>query len=791
MHSTRKNILITPGMQPALETESVVGDEVRGVVEDILMAKSSAVKSPRDEASDEAVVDAVKATPPPMGKKPTPKHKKSTPKNLDNQEAEKRGICMRRTRYLGFLDEGSVGSVAQSYPVKNPRGGATASRGVTGKKKNDVLVVHTNVDRAKLEKGTLPTPTTIESGTDAIVDAMVVDACTDAIADATVVDAYTNDIMDAMEVDSSTDAAADGNVNDGITKSIVCAVIDAILDAVEAMGIGATVVSGTDAIIDSLVVDAYTDAKADAMVVDACTNDIVDAMKVDAITDAAGDGNVNDGGTESIVCAVIDALLDAVEAMGTDATIEDTKGMGEEVLIEREAGIREAVGASDVTTQVEVVCPSDAILEDTRGMVGASDVIAKAKVVCPSDATVEDTRGRGEEVLIEREAGTREVVDASDVTAQAEVVCPSDAADDIVDVEEAKGTDATVEDMRDLAQAGDRAVQLGEAMGEAIVASTDMKEVNTHNTTEACIEQNIEVGKGADKAAQLGEAMGEDTNEAGTKNADKETKKEHEFEGQERLKCLVVMPVQIVTLPPASCEEKKRRDNLCIILDVNGLLIRRYKVCYYKGIARSSTPNLARSKYQVVTGPNVKGKMQFEYVFRPNASTFLDALLTRAQVVLWSYITQDNLAFALSACFLELNKQLFLDIIGQEGCREASFKLNQVPGIPRSRDNTKLIFFKCLNGFWKHYTKFNSDNTLVVDDTLYKCLLNPPRTWVSPDSFEPADICQSTIYLVTTLFPWLIERASSPSPNAYAKMNQLENPLDTLFACVISHYGSQ
>ncbi|MCO5552596.1 hypothetical protein L7F22_006110 [Adiantum nelumboides] len=528
MHSTRKNGLITPGMQPALEAESVIGIEVRGVVEDILMAKSSAVKSPRqlltlrrllhsslsakaspsvdtkDEASDEAVADAMKATAPPEGKKPTPKRKKLTPKKLD-----------------------------------------------------DVLVVHddvhTDVDRAKLEKGTLPTPTTVESGTDAIVDAMVVDACTnaiadamvvdactDAIADAIVVDACTNDIVDAIEVDASTNATADGNVNDGGTESIVRAIIDAILDVVEAM-------------------------------VDACTNDIVDAMEVDASIDATIDGNVNDGGTKSIFHAIIDALLDAVEAMGTDAMVEDTRGMGEEVLTEREAGTCESM-TEEVLIEREY---------GTHEVVSPSDVTMQIEVVCPSDATVEDTKGRGEEVLIEREARTHEAVGASDVTAQAKVVCPSNAAYDIVGVEEAKGTDATVEDMRGLAEAGDRAVQLREAMGEAIVAATNMKEANTHNTTEACIEQNNEAGKGTevpiDRVAQSGEAMGEDTNEAGTKNANKEAKKGHECEGQERLKCLVVMPVQIVALPLASCEKKREGTIYCIILDVNGLLIRRYK----------------------------------------------------------------------------------------------------------------------------------------------------------------------------------------------------------------------
>ncbi|MCO5565202.1 hypothetical protein L7F22_018875 [Adiantum nelumboides] len=459
--------------------------------------------------------------------------------HFDNQEAEKRGTYMRHTRSSGFLDEESVGSLALSYLEKNPREGATASKGVTSKKRVsfdtvegsavdhytptstaefvpnvpnvvDVQVVHddvhTDVHLGKLEKGTLPTSTTVESRTDAIVDAMVVDACTDDIIDATVVDACTNDIVDATENDASTDSVvADGNVNDG-------------------------------------------------------------GIEISTI-----EGNVNDGGTKIIVHNIIDAILDAVVAMGTDATVE---------------------------------------------------------------------------------SGTDAIVDAMNRCC-CRVVCPSDAADDIVDAKEAKGTDATVE---------------------------DVKEENTHNTTEACTEQNNEAGKatklhmiqlslvqipivGNTKGKSLevpcGRAAATDTDEAGTKNADKEAKNGHEDERQERVKYLVVMPVRIVALPLLTCEKKKRRDNLCIILDMNGLLMRRYKVSFYKGIARSSTLDWARSKYQVVTRPNVTGKIQFEYVVRPNASKVLDALLQRAQVALWSSMTQDNLVVTLNPCFPRLNKQRF------------------------------------------------------------------------------------------------------------------------------------
>ncbi|MCO5602914.1 hypothetical protein L7F22_057054 [Adiantum nelumboides] len=236
--------------------------------------------------------------------------------------------------------------------------------------------VHTNVHRAKLEKGTLPTPTTIESGTDAIVDAMVVDACTDAIADSTVVDACTNDIVDAMEVDGSTDAAADGNVNDG--------------------------------------------------------------------------------GIESIICVVKDSILDAIEAMGIDATVEDTRGM---------------VGAS------EVVCPSDVI-----------DDIVDVEEAKGIDAAFENMRGLTEEDLTKRVPRIGLAVALVAAT----------------DMKEAKNTHNTIEaciEQNNEAGKGtevptDKETQSREAMGEDFMATVDMKEAVTHDTTESCIDPTVGNTKG-------------------------------------------------------------------------------------------------------------------------------------------------------------------------------------------------------------------------------------------------------------------------------------------------------
>ncbi|MCO5584769.1 hypothetical protein L7F22_038701 [Adiantum nelumboides] len=297
-----------------------------------------------------------------------------------------------------------------------------------------------------------------------------------------------------------------------------------------------------DVHIDVDLAKLEKDAIADATVVDACTNDNVDAMEVDASIDFVVDGNVNDGGIESIVHAIIYAILDAVEAMGTDATIE--------------AGIDAIVDAMLMLAQMLLPRWSVQVMR-----------IADAEEAKGTDAVVEDMRGLGEEDLTKRVLGIGSSVGNSDVVAFANTT-----------------------------EAGERAVQSGETMGEVVVAAMDMKEANTHDTIEVCIEQNNEAGKGTevpiDRAVQLGEAMGEhfmaavdmkeavthDTTESCTNPTVGNTKgKSPEFP----MGLLQIQMRQIIALPPMPCEEKKRRDNLCIILDMNGLLIRRSKKMLY------------------------------------------------------------------------------------------------------------------------------------------------------------------------------------------------------------------
>ena len=215
-----------------------------------------------------------------------------------------------------------------------------------------------------------------------------------------------------------------------------------------------------------------------------------------------------------------------------------------------------------------------------------------------------------------------------------------------------------------------------------------------------------------------------DTNEAANDDSDDEAIKGNVFERKERTEPLLVMPVRVVQPQVASYEDEERRKRLCIILDVNGLLMKRCPVTYFRRKARSSVPAVAHFNYQVITTPRDPGKRQYEFVVRPNVLNFLHALSEIAQVVLWSSMNFENLEQALTTCFPNLDRRVFLDILGQEWCRVADFRLNQVPEIPQTSDNKKEVFFKSLEDFWRMHKEFNSDTTLLVDDTRYKSLLN-------------------------------------------------------------------
>ena len=77
----------------------------------------------------------------------------------------------------------------------------------------------------------------------------------------------------------------------------------------------------------------------------------------------------------------------------------------------------------------------------------------------------------------------------------------------------------------------------------------------------------------------------------------------------------------------------------CVILDLNGLLLKRYKIHYYQGKGTGWVRSSINKLYNVFTPPKVKGKGHFQYVVRPDALHFIQACGQHFKVAIWSSCT--------------------------------------------------------------------------------------------------------------------------------------------------------
>ena len=135
-----------------------------------------------------------------------------------------------------------------------------------------------------------------------------------------------------------------------------------------------------------------------------------------------------------------------------------------------------------------------------------------------------------------------------------------------------------------------------------------------------------------------------------------------------------------------------------------------------------------------------------------------------------------------------MNLSFFIDVISQDRCRQASFSLADLPGSTSGRDNTKPLFLKCLQDFWLYFLEFTESNTLLVDDTRYKSMLNKWECCICPPSFDPEDDDQDPNYLTITLLPWLERWSVSENPTQYVAKHMMYNPQDTLSTSVIEYH---
>ena len=128
-------------------------------------------------------------------------------------------------------------------------------------------------------------------------------------------------------------------------------------------------------------------------------------------------------------------------------------------------------------------------------------------------------------------------------------------------------------------------------------------------------------------------------------------------------------------------------------------------------------------------------------------------------------------------------------LVGQELCRTYSCGLQDILGIPKSSYNEKPIFLKVLHDLWELRTlDFNTESTILIDDTKYKCMYNPKGCFIFLPSFDVEDTEHNPYYLTKTLLPWLLKWRLSEKPQQYVQWNMIVNHKDTIFAFVLRHH---
>lgn len=83
---------------------------------------------------------------------------------------------------------------------------------------------------------------------------------------------------------------------------------------------------------------------------------------------------------------------------------------------------------------------------------------------------------------------------------------------------------------------------------------------------------------------------------------------------------------------------------------MNGLLLKRYKISYYRGQPRGFATLPKGHVFKVMIPPKTR-KQQYQYVIQLDASVFILSLYQQFSVTIWSSCTKHNLTTSLIECF--------------------------------------------------------------------------------------------------------------------------------------------
>ncbi|MCO5603252.1 hypothetical protein L7F22_057400 [Adiantum nelumboides] len=163
-------------------------------------------------------------------------------------------------------------------------------------------------------------------------------------------------------------------------------------------------------------------------------------------------------------------------------------------------------------------------------------------------------------------------------------------------------------------------------------------------------------------------------------------------------------PLQIDLPDLNQCPPPLANDPRVLILDLNDVLLSHF---WPGEEIPKHTKRMIEVAYQ-------NGQRVF---VRPGALQFLLWCFDHFTVFVWSCAQVSNVSSLVCKAFLEIWKKFAGRIMSQSQCTRHK-------GDAKVPKTNKSIFYKELSHFWHGNDKYNASNTLIVDDSTYKCFCN-------------------------------------------------------------------
>ncbi|MCO5561139.1 hypothetical protein L7F22_014760 [Adiantum nelumboides] len=217
-------------------------------------------------------------------------------------------------------------------------------------------------------------------------------------------------------------------------------------------------------------------------------------------------------------------------------------------------------------------------------------------------------------------------------------------------------------------------------------------------------------------------------------------------------------PLQIDLSDLNQCPPPLANDPRVLILDLNGVLLSHF---WPGEEIPKHTKRMTEVAYQ-------NGQRVF---VRPGALQFLLWCFDHFTVFVWSCAQVSNVSSLVCKAFLEIWNKFAGRIMLQSQCTRHK-------GDAKFPKTNKPIFYMELSGFSHGNDKYNASNTLIVDDSAYKCFRNLRHCCIILSKLGAVLEHEFDGFLTEKLVNWLWHWLLAPDRPQYAKENMMHTPLD-------------